>query len=62
MGWQPDQASSIVRLVRDEFDDYAEGTWGYSLKIAIPMLTIAPRECPSGPFGSVVKQVDFVVP
>lgn len=60
MGWQPDQASSIVRLVRDEFDDYAEGTWGYSLKIAIPMLTVAPRACPAPDFGVVVKQVDYI--
>lgn len=62
MGWQPDQARSIVRIKAIEFDDYSEGTWGYSLRFSVPMLTVAPRDCPSGTSGAVVQQVDFVVP
>ena len=36
MGWVPQFASGQVRVISIEFDDYVEGTWGYSLRFAIP--------------------------
>ncbi len=62
MGWQPDQARTVVRIKSIIFDDYAEGTWSYSLKVAVPMMTVTPRACPSEMFDSTFQKVDFVVP
>lgn len=51
MGWVPALASGQVRIISVEFDDYVEGTWGYSLRFAIPMTTVANRPRPPGPWG-----------
>lgn len=51
LGWQPDQAAGAVRLRAEDFDDYTEGTWGYSLRFVVPMLTVAERHCPPGPWA-----------
>ncbi len=51
LGWQPDQAAGSVRLRAEDFDDYTEGTWGYSLRFVVPMLTVAERHCPPGPWA-----------
>lgn len=50
MGWVPQFASGQVRVISIEFDDYVEGTWGYSLRFAIPMTTVANRPRPPGPW------------
>ena len=52
LGWQPDQASGVVRLRSESFDDYVEGTWGYSLLFSVPMMTVAERPCPPGPWAT----------
>jgi len=49
LGWTPPQARDPVQIVSVEFDDYTEGTWGYSLRFAVPMLTVANRPRPPGP-------------
>ena len=49
-GWQPTDAAGPARLRSEDFDDYAEGTWGYSLRLSIPMVTVAERMCPPGPW------------
>jgi hypothetical protein len=51
LGWTPQQASGQVRIVSVDFDDYVEGTWGYSLRFAIPMTTVANRPRPPGPWA-----------
>ena len=51
LGWQPDQAAGAVRLRSEDFDDYVEGTWGYSLRFLVPMMTVAERHCPPGPWA-----------
>lgn len=60
LGWTPQQASGSVRIVSVDFDDYAEGTWGYSLRFAIPMTTVANRPRPPGPW-SVANEDDAPV-
>lgn len=52
MGWQPEQAAGAVRLRSEEFDDYKEGTWGYSLRFCVPMRTVAERDCVTGPWAT----------
>ena len=52
LGWQPDQAAGAVRLRSEDFDDYVEGTWGYSLRFLVPMMTVAERHCPPGPWAA----------
>jgi hypothetical protein len=52
LGWQPELATGAVRLRVAEFDDYAEGTWGYSLRFTVPMMTVAERPCPPGPWAT----------
>ena len=55
MGWVPQFASGQVRVISIEFDDYVEGTWGYSLRFAIPMTTVANRPRPPAPGPSPTK-------
>jgi hypothetical protein len=43
LGWTPQSANGPARIVRVDFDDYAEGVWTYSLRFSIPMVVIAPR-------------------
>lgn len=49
-GWQPDIASSPIQLVASAYGGHVEGTWSYSLRIAIPITAIAGRPCPPGPW------------
>lgn len=51
LGWQPALAAGAVRLRSEDFDDYVEGTWGYSLRFLVPMMTVAERPCPPGPWA-----------
>ncbi len=51
LGWTPPTASGQVRIISVEFDDYVEGTWGYSLRFGVPMTTVANRPRPSGPWS-----------
>lgn len=51
LGWAPQQASGQVRIISVDFDDYVEGTWGYSLRFAVPMTTVANRPRPPGPWA-----------
>lgn len=65
LGWQPGLASNVIELRAEEFDDYVEGTWGYSLKFAVPMVTLSARGCPSMPLADpaqLVTRVDLVGP
>lgn len=49
LGWRPAQAAGAVRLRSEDFDDYSEGTWGYSVRFGVPMLTVAtPDDCCTG--------------
>lgn len=50
LGWTPAGASSAVRLVSVDFDAYSEGTWGYSLRVAVPQTTVADRHGAIGPW------------
>lgn len=52
LGWQPVQAAGAVRLRSEDFDDYVEGTWGYSLRFLVPMVTMAERHCIPGPWAA----------
>lgn len=51
LGWQPAQAAGVVRVLSETFDDYVEGTWGYSVRFVVPMLQVADRACPPGPWA-----------
>lgn len=59
MGWQPEQARSVVRIKSIAFDDYAEGTWSYCMRVAVPMLTVSGRSCPSDMLGSSLQALNF---
>ena len=51
LGWQPEHAAGQVRLHGEQFDDYTEGTWGYSVRLTVPLVLIAQRQCPPGPWA-----------
>ncbi|MDO8771929.1 MAG: Gp37 family protein [Burkholderiaceae bacterium] len=40
MGWRVPEASGVTKVLRDDFDDYVEGVWGYSIKLAVPTLRV----------------------
>ena len=64
-GWRPEQAAGPVRITAESFDDYSEGTWGYSLNFNVPMMTVAERPCPPGPWadaGSINACCDTAPP
>jgi hypothetical protein len=50
LGWTPPGAVGPARLIEAAFDDYAEGTWGYHLSFAVPMMSVANRPRPPGPW------------
>lgn len=50
LGWQPEGAANITRLVAESYEAYREGVWSYSLSVAIPMLTVVDRQPVPGPF------------
>lgn len=50
LGWRPDGAANIVRLVAESYEGYGEGTWRYSLTVELPMLAVVDRAEVPGEF------------
>ncbi len=50
LGWRPDQSAAALRLQREALEDYADGVWRYSLRIGVPMVSVAPVEDARGPW------------
>lgn len=50
LGWQPDGATNITRLIKEAYEGYREGVWSYSLSMALPMITIVDRAPVPGVF------------
>ena len=50
-GWTVPGAAGQVQFVGVDFSDYVEGTWQYTLRIAVPMVTVIDRPRPAGPWA-----------
>ena len=50
LGWRPDGAANITRLVKEDYEGYREGVWSYSLSVALPMIAVVDREPAPGFF------------
>lgn len=67
-GWRPTwnngASRSVLSMIRETFDDYADGLWFYSLHCAVPMFGPAPSQDPPDPWlheeiDAFVTQIDF---
>lgn len=50
LGWQPVDASAAMQIHGERFSDYTEGGWTYTQLWRVPMVTVADRRCPTGPW------------
>lgn len=50
LGWQPADASAAMQVTGERFTEYHEGGWTYTQSWRVPMVTVANRRCPQGPW------------
>lgn len=66
-GKRLEQSAGITLAVRDDFVDYGEGVFAYSLVVQVPVVIVQDIEEPAGPWinssngeGTVLSQVNYV--
>lgn len=52
--WVLPQATAGARIKSEQFDDYTEGVWGYSIKLAVPLVRIFDGQEPIGLWTSAI--------
>ena len=57
MGWTPETAAGPVQMLGVEFVEYAEGAWQFALRVSVPMIDVADRPRPPGPWAVADEDV-----